>query len=86
MVINKNTYEGMSCKVLHEGALTDKIKVKTVVRQGCLLPPFLFLLVRKEREMGFSERYGNSWTIWTLSMILPCWPILTIKCKRRPHN
>ena len=55
----------MPCKVLHEGALTDKIKVKTVVRQGCLQPPFLFLLVRKEGEMEFSERYGNSWTIWT---------------------
>ena len=44
IAIIKNTDEGMSCKVLREGTLTDKIKVKTGVRQGCLLSPFLFLL------------------------------------------
>ena len=44
IAVIKNTYDGMSCKVLHEGALTDKIEVKTGVRQGCLLSPFLFLL------------------------------------------
>ena len=56
MAITKNTYEGMSCKVLHEGTLTDKIKVKTGMRQGCLLSPFLFLLavdwIMKESTEG----------------------------------
>ena len=42
VAITKNTYDEMSCKILLEGTLTDKIEVKTGVRQGCLLSPFLF--------------------------------------------
>ena len=66
IAIIKNTYKGMSCKVLHEGTLTDKIKVKTGVRQGCLLSPFLFLLavdwIMKESTEG--RRNGIQWTLW----------------------
>ena len=40
----KNSYEGLTCKVVHGGKLTDQFEVKTGVRQGCLLSPFLFLL------------------------------------------
>ena len=68
IAIIKNTYEGMSCKVLHEGTLTDKIKVKTGVRQGCLLSPFMFLLavdwIMKESTEG--RRNGIQWTLWKL--------------------
>lgn len=39
-----NTYDGLSCRVVHEGQLTEKFEVKTGLRQGCLLSPFLFLL------------------------------------------
>lgn len=41
----QNTYQGMSCKVLHAGQLSESFEVKTRVRQGCLVSPFLFLLV-----------------------------------------
>ena len=69
ITIIKNTYEGTSCKVLHEGTLTDKIKFKTGERQGCLLSPFLFLLavdwIMKESTEG--RRNGIQWTLWKQS-------------------
>ena len=40
----RNTYDGIRCRILHDGVLTDKLSIKTGVRQGCLLSPFLFLL------------------------------------------
>ena len=40
----QNTYEGMTCKVIHAGQTTYAFMVKTGVRPGCLLSPFLFLL------------------------------------------
>ncbi|VDO99483.1 unnamed protein product [Schistosoma margrebowiei] len=43
--ITKNSYDGLYCKIVHEGQLTKSFEVKTGVRQGCLLSPFLFLLV-----------------------------------------
>ena len=41
----RNTYEGMTCKVIHAGHTTYSFMVKTGVRQGCILSPLLFLLV-----------------------------------------
>nr|KAG5694550.1 hypothetical protein BaRGS_032495 [Batillaria attramentaria] len=35
----------MSCRIAHAGQLSESFEVKTGVRQGCLLSPFLFLLV-----------------------------------------
>ena len=40
----RNSYEGLSCRVVNRGRLTEKFEVKTRVRQGCLLSPFLFIL------------------------------------------
>ena len=40
----KNSYEGMSCRVIHDGQLTENFEIRTGVRQGCLLSPFLFIL------------------------------------------
>jgi hypothetical protein len=35
----------MSYRIVHAGQLSDSFEVKTGVCQGCLLSPFLFLLV-----------------------------------------
>lgn len=40
----KASYEGLSCKVIHAGPLYRSFKVRTGVKEGCLLSPFLFLL------------------------------------------
>ena len=42
--ILKCSYKEMSCRIIHGGNLSDGFKVKTGVKQGCLLSPFLFLL------------------------------------------
>ena len=42
-IIN-NVYEGLTCRVVHRNQSTDAFHVRTGVRQGCLLSPFLFLL------------------------------------------
>ncbi|KAK3760603.1 hypothetical protein RRG08_028252 [Elysia crispata] len=59
-------YDGTSCKVLHEGRLTDSFEIKTGVRQGCLLSPSLFILavdwLMKESTSG--SRNGIQWTLW----------------------
>ena len=63
--IIKNSYEGTSCKVIHEGQLSESFEVKTGVRQGCLLSPFLFLLaidwIMKSSTTG--HRNGIQWTL-----------------------
>ena len=40
----KNSYEGMSCRVIHDGQLTNNFEIRTGVRQGCWLSQFLFIL------------------------------------------
>ena len=40
----KNSYDGMSCRVIHDGQLTKNFEIRTGVRQGCLLSPFPFIL------------------------------------------
>nr|KAG5689440.1 hypothetical protein BaRGS_012262 [Batillaria attramentaria] len=64
------TYQDMSCRISHAGQLSESFEVKTGVRQGCLLSPFLFLLVidwimktttagREKRDTVDSS--GRSW-------------------------
>jgi len=43
--IIKILYDGFKCKISHEGKLSDFIEVRNGVRQGCILPPTLFLLI-----------------------------------------
>ena len=63
----QSTYQGMSCKVLHAGQLSESFEVKTGVRQGCLLSPFMFLLVidwiMKTTTTG--RKNGIQWNLWT---------------------
>ena len=60
-------YDGTSCRVLNDGELTDSFEIRTGVRQGCLLSPFLFILaldwIMKESTRG--NRNGIQWTLWT---------------------
>ncbi|VDP43071.1 unnamed protein product [Schistosoma margrebowiei] len=62
--IIRNSYDGLQCKVVHGGQLTDAFQVRTGVRQGCLLSPFLFLLVVDWIiEISTSEgKHGIQWT------------------------
>ncbi|VDO94294.1 unnamed protein product [Schistosoma margrebowiei] len=69
--IIQSSYDGSHCKIVHGGQLTKSFEVKTGVRQGCLLSPFLFLLVidwimktsTSEGKRGYSGHLGCSWTI-----------------------
>nr|KAG5689797.1 hypothetical protein BaRGS_007075 [Batillaria attramentaria] len=60
------TYKDMSCRIAHAGQLSESFEVKTGVRQGCLLSPFLFLLVidwiMKTTTTG--RKNGIQWTLW----------------------
>ena len=62
----KKSYEDMTCQVVHQEKLTEKFGVKTGVRQGCLLSPFLFLLAIDWIMKTTTEetRNGIQWTLW----------------------
>ncbi|VDP51154.1 unnamed protein product [Schistosoma curassoni] len=62
--IIRNSYDGLQCKVVHGGQLTDAFQVRTGVRQDCLLSPFLFLLVFDWiMKTSTSEgKHGIQWT------------------------
>ena len=59
------TYQDMQCRVAHAGQLSDSFEVKTGVRQGCLLSPFLFLLVIDWIMKTSTSGKGNG-IQWTL--------------------
>jgi len=61
----RNSYEGMTCRVVHGGQLTSSFTVRTGVRQGCLLSPFLFLLVI-DWAMKVSTEHQRNGIQWTL--------------------
>nr|KAG5697823.1 hypothetical protein BaRGS_016085 [Batillaria attramentaria] len=56
----------MSCRIANAGQLSESFEVKTGVRQGYLLSPFLFLLVfdwiMKTTTTG--RKNGIQWTLW----------------------
>ncbi|VDP25561.1 unnamed protein product [Schistosoma margrebowiei] len=62
--IIRNSYDGIQCKVVHGGQLTDAFQVRTGVRQGGLLSLFLFLLVFDWiMKTSTSEgKHGIQWT------------------------
>ena len=63
----KRTYEGMSCQVLHGKEPSAAFEVKTGVRQGCLLSPFLFLIAIDwiMRTTTKDKNNGIQWSVFT---------------------
>ncbi|GFS10761.1 LINE-1 retrotransposable element ORF2 protein [Elysia marginata] len=63
----RKMYDGTCCRIVHDGQLTDRFNVRTGVRQGCLLSPFLFILAidRLMRETTKGVKNGIQWTLWT---------------------
>ena len=63
----RNMYEGTCCRIVHNGQLTDRFDIRTGVRQGCLLSPFLFILALDwlMRQATKGNRNGIQWTLWT---------------------
>ena len=61
----KNSYEGMSCRVIHNGQPTKNFEIRIGVRQGCLLSPFLLVIdwIMKTETKG--KRNGIQWKIFT---------------------
>ncbi|CAH2319297.1 Hypothetical predicted protein [Pelobates cultripes] len=63
----KSSYEGMTSRVIHRGQLTNSFHVKTGVRQGCLLSPFLSLITINwiMKTSTSKHRNGIQWTMWS---------------------
>ncbi|VDP77921.1 unnamed protein product [Schistosoma curassoni] len=56
-------YGGLNCKIVHGGQLTDSFKVKTGVRQSCLLSPFFILVIEWIMKTStFEEKHEIQWT------------------------
>jgi len=64
--IIKNSYDKMTCKVIHAGKLSDSFTVKSGVKQDCLMSPFLFLLAIDwiMKETTNNQRNGIQWNLW----------------------
>jgi len=63
--IARSTYCGAKCRVIHQGQLSEAFEVVTGGRQGCLLIPFLFLLIidRVMRLVTEEKRTGIQWSL-----------------------
>ena len=61
-------YQGMFCRVVHSGQIySESFEPNTGVRQGCLLSPFLFLLVIDwiMKTVTSNRNNGIQWTLLT---------------------
>ncbi|VDO74931.1 unnamed protein product [Schistosoma margrebowiei] len=60
--IIRNSYDGLHCKIVHGGQLTKSFEVKTAVRQGCLLSPFLLVIDWIMKTSTSEGKHGIQWT------------------------
>ena len=62
--IVQSIYQGMFCRVVHSGQISESFEAKTGLRQGCLLSPFLFLLVIDwiMKSVTSNRNNGIQWT------------------------
>lgn len=58
------TCQDMSCRVTHAGQQSDSFEVKTGVRQGCSLSPFLMVIDYIMKITTADRNYGIQWTLW----------------------
>ena len=68
VTILRALYEGFSTQVhvAHNGQRTQPLKMRTGVRQGCLLSPLLFLVALDwVTRTAFDRRRGIQWTFTT---------------------
>jgi hypothetical protein len=89
--IIQQLYDRFSCQVIHDGNLTEPFTVTTSVKQACILPPLLFLMVidwvsktAKNNLKAYNGYYKPDWKILTLQMIYVCYLIVTKICNTRP--
>ena len=62
--IIKNSYDTITCKVVHAGKLSDSFAVKTGIKQGCLMSSFLFLLaIVWTMETTDKQQTGIQWNL-----------------------
>ena len=61
ITIIQQSYEGMSCRVVHRDQLPDCFNVTTGLRQGYLLIPFMFVLVRL--DFDDHHRGNKEWNL-----------------------
>lgn len=55
-------YENYTARIEHEGKLTQKIKINSGVRQGCILSPLLFIIIIDwVMERTADNRTGITW-------------------------
>ena len=62
----KSIYHDSTCRVVHKGKLTKPFNIKTGVKQGCLMSPFLFLLAMDwiMKTTTENKKTGIQWTLW----------------------
>jgi hypothetical protein len=68
----QETYREYKCQVIHEGNLTESLKVHSGVQQGCILSPTLFLIVMDDimRRVGLRDGVCmEGQRIWTTQMM-----------------
>jgi hypothetical protein len=56
-------YDDFKCKILYDWKLIDYIEITNGVRQGCILPPIVFLLVLDNvmRKTLGNRKKGIQW-------------------------